>query len=138
MGRTQQMEQNLEYLKGEHKTLQNNYAMVSKDLTELRKREDEFNNVLSSSLKQQHEIDAVMAQRDKLLIKNENLRGQNQVYDSELTVIKKEILKERQLQSELTKLNERKDEIILELRGKIVDGELEVSDRQQKIDRLIN
>ena len=72
------------------------------------------------------------------MVKNEELRGQNQVFDSELIVIKKEILKERKAQQLLQRIGEEKDKVNQELKGKLIDEELECSDRQQRIDRLFN
>lgn len=45
------------------------------------------------------------AERNKILIKNENFVANNTVLESELTVIKKEILKEKKAYEDLIKLN---------------------------------
>lgn len=72
------------------------------------------------------------------MVRNEDLRGKNQVFESELTVIKKEILKERRAQNDLQKLCQDKDAVIHDLKGKLIDQELECGDRDQKIQRLTN
>ena len=130
--------QKLDSLQSEHKSLQTKYYRTSKDLLELRKREEEFNNVLANQLKWQVQIDDLTALKDRLVVRNDDLKGKNQVFESELTVIKKEILKERRAQNDLQKLCEDKNAAIHDLKGKLIDQELECGDRDHKIQRLTN
>ena len=62
----------------------------------MKKKELEFNAVLAKRLEQQNEVDTLTTQRDKLQNKCADLTAKNTVFQAENTVVKREILKEKQ------------------------------------------
>ena len=71
MNHSKELDKKYEYIKHEHTTLQTVHHKISKDFNELKKKEREFNESLARRLEQQHEFDAVSAERNKLLAKLE-------------------------------------------------------------------
>ena len=74
---------------------------MSLELDRLKKKELEFDEVLNKRLEQQNEVDQIKVNLNKALVKNETLIENNTVLEAELTVIKKEILKEKRAQEDL-------------------------------------
>ena len=77
--------------------LQATYGKFRKEYNILKQKELDFDEAINSRLEIVHQLDAVMIERGKMQTKIETLQANNTVMDSELTVIKKEILKEKSL-----------------------------------------
>ena len=82
---------------------------MSKEHDALKKKELEFNEVLSKRLKQQNEVDVITAERDRLKEVKSELTAANTILDAEITVIKKEILQEKRNMAALQRFTDAKD-----------------------------
>lgn len=78
------------------------------------------------------------AERNKLQLKNENFVANNTVLESELIVIKKEILKEKKAFEDLTRQNLNQEKRFQSLTARSQDQDLQIGDQARKIERLEN
>ena len=103
------LERKQDVITRDNAAIKERYNRMSKELDRLVKKEMEFNQVLAKRLEQQSEVDVLKTQVNKLQVKNESLVQNNTVLEAELTVIKKEILKEKRIQEELTAQKEKQE-----------------------------
>lgn len=101
MRHSNEMQRRQDSLIRENASMKEMYNRMSTDLDRLKKKELEFDQVLSNRLEQQNEVDVLKTNLNKLTIKNETLVQNNTVLEAEMTVIKREILKEKLLQEEM-------------------------------------
>ena len=111
---------------------------MSSELDRLKKRELEFNDVLSKRLEQQNEVDVLKTSVNKLQVKNETLVQNNTVLEAELTVIKKEILKEKRLQEELRAQNQNQEVKANELQNTIEGLKIDNANQSAQIELMTN
>ena len=138
MNHSKDLEKKYEYVKHEHSTLQTVHHKVSKDLDLLKKKEREFNESIARRLEMQHEFDAVSAERNKLLGKLEKTDANNAVLEAEITVIKKEILREKKIQQDLRDTIDDIERKAQREKAKIQEMEIENGENVRNVERLTN
>ena len=78
------------------------------------------------------------AERNKLQLRIDNLIATNQVQESELTVIKREIFRDKQTIDDMQIQIDKRDDQITDLKNDVYELKMELTERKRTIDRMEN
>ena len=138
MGHTKEVEHKYEVLSDKHDTLTKTHQKTVKELKIIKKKEAEFDKGIEDYLKLQSEIDSLSAERNKLQVRIDNLIATNQVQESELTVIKREIFRDKQTIDDMQIQIDKRDDQITDLKNDVYELKMELTERKRTIDRMEN
>ena len=78
------------------------------------------------------------AERNKLQLRIDNLIATNQVQESELTVIKREIFRDKQTIDDMQIQIDKRDDQITDLKNDVYELKMDLTERKRTIDRMEN